>query len=77
MQGIKRALLAMYFSLIGKHGPAAEEKQKAIARESIAERESGNAREAMAAFGRERLAVVEAARRTLSLIARTNERLSP
>lgn len=76
MLGIKRAALAMYFRMIGKHGPAAEEKQKAIARESIAERESKKAREAMAAFGRERVAVAETARKTISLIARANARLS-
>lgn len=74
--GIKRTALAMYYRIIGKHGQAAEEKTKAIARESIAERESKKAREAMAAFGRERAEVSAVAHRTLSLIARANARLS-
>lgn len=76
MLGIKEAALAMYYRAIGKHGYAAEEKTKAIARESIAERESKKAREAMAAFDIDRAAVAAVARRTISLIARANARLS-
>ena len=74
--GIRKAALAMYYRLIGKHGIAAEEKAKEAARERVAETLSEKSREAIAAFDRERMVVANTARRTLKLIARANARLS-
>jgi hypothetical protein len=73
---VKKAAIAMYYRLIGKQGRAAEEKAKEAARNRLADRASEQAREAVRAFERERDAVAATARRTISLIARANERLS-
>lgn len=76
MRSVKKAALAMYYRMLGKQGHAAEEKAKEAARNRLADRASEQAREAVRAFERERDAVAATARRTISLIARANERLS-
>lgn len=76
MAAIKQAALAMYYRMLGKQGPAAQEKAKADARSRLAEAATENVREAVRAFHSERQEVTDAAHHTIGLIVRANERIS-
>lgn len=76
MAAIKRAALAMYYRILGKHGRTAEEKAKEAARHRLAETATDKVREAVETHKAEHDEVTDMARRTIGLIARTNARLS-